>query len=166
MVGEFHIPKLKYLEAVVKETMRLHPPRPLLLPKYAACTSVIGGYTIPKNTTVFINMCSIQRDPSIWDNSMEFKPERFLDGNIGKCDYRDNHFHYLPFGLGRRICAGIPLAEKMLFYFLASFLHSFDWKIEHGERLDMSETFGITLRKTTPLFGIPSPRLTDSTLFA
>ncbi|XP_012833615.1 PREDICTED: flavonoid 3',5'-hydroxylase 1-like [Erythranthe guttata] len=127
MVEELHIPKLKYLEAVIKETMRLHLPGPLLLPKYPACITVI-----PKNTTVFINMCLIHRDPLIWDNPMEFKPGRFLDGDIGKCDYRGNHFHYLPFGSGRRICAGIPLEEKMLFYFLASLLHSFDWKNRTG----------------------------------
>ncbi|KAL7111494.1 hypothetical protein ACP275_05G091900 [Erythranthe tilingii] len=164
IVEEFHIPKLKYLEAVIKETLRLHPPGPLLFPRSAASTSTVGGYTIPKDTKVFINMCSIQRDPSIWDNPMEFKPERFLDDNR-KCDYRGNHFHYLPFGSGRRICAGIPLAERMLFCFLASLLHSFDWKIEQGETLDMNETFGISLRKTTPLFGIPSPRLSDSNLY-
>ncbi|KAL9167288.1 hypothetical protein ABFS82_05G085700 [Erythranthe guttata] len=166
IVEESHIPKLKYLEAVIKETLRLYPPGPLLAPRCASDTSTVGGYTIPKNTMVFINICSIQRDPSIWDNPMEFKPERFLDdNNNGKCDYRGNHFHYLPFGSGRRICAGIPLAERMLLYFLASLLHSFDWKIEQGETIDMSETFGIALRKTTPLFGIPTPRLSDSTLY-
>ncbi|EYU25266.1 hypothetical protein MIMGU_mgv11b017547mg [Erythranthe guttata] len=162
-VEESHIPKLKYLEAVVKETMRLHPAIPLLIPRSPSQSSTVGGYTIPRNTMVFINVRSIQRDPSIWDNPLEFKPERFLDGESGKCDFRGNHFHYLPFGSGRRICTGIPLAERMLTHLLASLLHSFDWEIPKGEStLDMSEAFGIVLRKATPLVGIPNPRLNGS----
>ncbi|KAL7111417.1 hypothetical protein ACP275_05G086000 [Erythranthe tilingii] len=164
IVEEYHIRKLKYLEAIIKETWRIHPPAPLLLPRCAAGTSTVGGYNIPKNTKVIINMYSIQRDPSLWENPLQFFPERFLDDNK-KCDYRGNHFHYLPFGSGKRICPGIPLAEKMTFYFLASLLHSFDWKIAQGETLDMSETFGIALRKTIPLFAIPSPRLSDLSLY-
>ncbi|EYU21034.1 hypothetical protein MIMGU_mgv11b022791mg [Erythranthe guttata] len=165
IVEELHIPKLKYLEAVIKETMRLHPAIPLLIPRSTSQSSTVGGYTIPKGTTVFINVRSIQRDPSIWDKPLEFRPERFLDDTIEKCDYRGNYFHYLPFGSGRRICAGMPLAERMLMYLLASFLHSFDWKLGQGEILDMSEAFGIVLRKGTPLIGVPSPRLSVSDLY-
>ncbi|KAI3453579.1 hypothetical protein Pfo_010242 [Paulownia fortunei] len=162
-VEEFHMPKLKYLEAVLKETMRLHPAVPLLVPRSPAQSSAVGGYTISKNTRVFINVWLIQRDPSIWDNPMEFKPERFLDDN-GKLDFRGNHFHYLPFGSGKRICAGMALAG-MLIYLLASLLHSFDWKLPEGETFDMSETFGIVLRKSTPLVVIPNPRLPESNLY-
>ncbi|KAL9167324.1 hypothetical protein ABFS82_05G088900 [Erythranthe guttata] len=165
IVEELHIPKLKYLEAIIKETMRLHPAIPLLIPRSPSQSSTIGGYTIPKNTTVFINVRSIQRDPSIWDKPLEFRPERFLDDKIEKCDYGGNYFHYLPFGSGRRICAGMPLAERMLMYLLASFLHSFDWKLGQGETLDMSEAFGIVLRKGTPLIAVPSPRLSVSDLY-
>ncbi|KAI3453580.1 hypothetical protein Pfo_010243 [Paulownia fortunei] len=164
IIEEFHMPKLKYLEAVLKETLRLHPAVPLLVPRSPAQSSTVGGYTILKNTRVLINAWSIQRDPSIWDNPTKFKPERFLDDN-GKWDFRGKNFHYLPFGSGRRICAGLPLAERMLIYFLASLLHSFDWRLPEGETLNMSETFEILLRKTTPLVVIPNPRLPDSNLY-
>ncbi|KAK6118994.1 hypothetical protein DH2020_047280 [Rehmannia glutinosa] len=165
MIEESHMPDLKYLEAVIKETLRLHPAVPLLIPRSPAKSSTIGGYTIPKNSTVLINVWSIQRDPSIWDNPDEFKPERFLDDN-GNLDFKGNHFHYLPFGSGRRVCAGMPLAERMLIYLVASLVHSFEWKLPtEGETLDMSERFGIVLKKSTPLFAVPTIRLHDSNLY-
>ncbi|KAL0285464.1 UNVERIFIED_CONTAM: cytochrome [Sesamum angustifolium] len=164
-VEEFHIPKLKYLEAVVKETMRLHPAVPLLVPRSPTQTSTIGGYTVPKRTRVFINVGWIQRDPSIWDSPSEFKPERFLHENE-KYDFSGNDFRYLPFGSGRRICAGLPLAERMLMYLLASLLHSFEWKLPDGETVDMSDTFGIVVRKSTPLLAIPTPRLSEPNLYS
>ncbi|KAL0409531.1 UNVERIFIED_CONTAM: cytochrome [Sesamum radiatum] len=155
-VEEFHIPKLKYLEAVLKETMRLHPAVPLLVPRSPTQTSTVGGHTIPKRTRIFINVAGIQRDPSIWDSPSEFKPERFLHENKNY-GFNGNNFHYLPFGSGRRICAGLPLAERMLMYLLASLLHSFEWKLLDGETVDMSDTFGIVSRKSTPLLAIPTP---------
>ncbi|KAI3464075.1 hypothetical protein Pfo_020738 [Paulownia fortunei] len=164
IVEEFHLPKLQYLEAVLKETLRLHPPIPLLIPRSPNQSSTVGGYTIPKNTRVFINIWAIQRDPSIWDNPMEFRPDRFLNDS-GKWDFSGNNFHYLPFGSGRRICPGRPLAERMVTYLLASLLHSFEWKFPKGEKLDMSEGFGIVLRKSTPSYAIPSPRLSDINLY-
>ncbi|KAL0324424.1 UNVERIFIED_CONTAM: Labd-13Z-ene-9,15,16-triol synthase, chloroplastic [Sesamum calycinum] len=164
LVEEFHLPKLHYLQAVLKETMRLHPPVPFLVPRSPNQSSTIGGYTVPKNTRVFINVWAIQRDPSIWDNPMEFRPDRFFI-NPEKWDFSGNNFHYLPFGSGRRVCPGLPLAERMVTYLLASFLHSFDWKLREGEKYDMSERFGIVLRKNIPLVAIPSPRLSDKNLY-
>lgn len=166
-VEESHMPKLEYLQAVIKETLRLHPAVPLLVPKSPSEPSVVGGYMIPTNTRVLVNVWSIQRDPSIWDDPMVFRPERFLDHEKnGKWDYKGNNFDYLPFGSGRRMCPGLPLAERMLIYLLASLLHCFDWKLAQGDQaLDMEETFGIVLRKTTPLFAIPNPRLSNSNLY-
>ncbi|KAH6788319.1 hypothetical protein C2S51_003325 [Perilla frutescens var. frutescens] len=165
IVEESHTPELKYLEAVVKETLRLHPPVPLLVPRSPSRSSTIGGYTIPEGSGVFINIWSIQRDPSIWDMPMEFNPQRFLHGHY---DYSGNQFQYLPFGSGRRICAGRALSERMILYLLASLLHSFDWRLPQGgddDQLDMSETYGLVLRKSTPLIVIPTPRLPDSTFY-
>ncbi|KAL0310311.1 UNVERIFIED_CONTAM: Geraniol 8-hydroxylase [Sesamum calycinum] len=163
-VEEFHIPKLKYLEAVVKETMRLHPAIPLLLPRSPTQTSTVGGYTVPKKSMVFINLPWIQKDPSIWDSPLEFKPERFLH-DTKKCPFNGNNFNYLPFGSGRRICAGMPLAEKMVMYLLASLLHSFEWKLPDGKTVDMSYTFASVLRKITPLLVIATPRLSEPNLY-
>ncbi|XP_051130117.1 flavonoid 3'-monooxygenase CYP75B137-like isoform X3 [Andrographis paniculata] len=162
IVEEHHLPKLKYLDAVVKETLRLHPAVPLLVPRSPSQSSIVGGYTIPKNTTVFINVAYIQKDPRFWDNPREFKPERFLGGEY---DFSGNSFKFLPFGSGRRICVGLPLGERMVMYFLASLVHSFDWKLPNDQKLDMSEEFGMMLRKSVPLVAIPNPRLFDSKLY-
>ncbi|KAH6818085.1 hypothetical protein C2S51_001688 [Perilla frutescens var. frutescens] len=163
MVEEFHLPKLHYLKAVIKETFRLHPPVPFLVPRSPLQNSTVGEYTIPKGTKILINVWAIHRDPSIWDSPGEFKPERFLHDDAA--DFKGNSFQFIPFGSGRRICPGLPLAERMVAYFLASFLHSFDWKSEDGKKLDMSETVGNVLAKTNPTVAIPTPRLTDASLY-
>ena len=165
-VEEFHLPKLKYLDAVVKETFRLHPAQPLLVPHRASESSSIGGYTIPKDTTLMLNVWAIHRDPRLWDNPLEFRPERFLnDGIASKFDYSGKNFQYLPFGSGRRKCAGIALAERLLMFVLASFLHSFEWKLPVGTKLDLSEKYGFVTKKKEPLVAIPTPRLPNSELY-
>ncbi|KAH6796265.1 hypothetical protein C2S51_037251 [Perilla frutescens var. frutescens] len=163
-VEEWHLPKLRYLEAVVKETMRLHPPLPLIVPRFPTQSTTIGGYTIPRGSRVFLNMWSIYMDPQLWKNPAEFQPSRFLNEN-GDCDYSGNSFQYLPFGSGRRLCPGLPLAERMVMFLLATLVHSFHWRLPHHSNIDMSETFGIVMRKTTPLFAIPfnPPHVSTST---
>ncbi|KAJ9706783.1 hypothetical protein PVL29_001986 [Vitis rotundifolia] len=166
IVEESHLPKLKYMDAVMKETLRLHPTTPLLMPKCPSESCTVGGYTVPKGTKVFVNVWAMHRDPKYWDNPSEFKPERFLTDS-SRWDYRGNNFQYLPFGSGRRVCPGIPLAERMLIYLLGSLLHSFDWQlIAKGEDLDLSEQSGIVVKKRTPLIVIPTKRLPNSALYA
>ncbi|KAL9455245.1 hypothetical protein AB3S75_010622 [Citrus x aurantiifolia] len=165
-VEEYHLPKLKYLDAVVKETFRFHPALPLLVPRTASKNSNIGGYTIPNDTNLMLNVWAIHRDPQLWDNPLEFRPERFLnDGIISNFNYSGNNFQYLPFGSGRRMCAGIALAERMLMLVLASLLHLFEWKLPSGTKLDLSEKYGIVMRKKEPLIAIPTPRLPNSDLY-
>ncbi|KAF8369713.1 hypothetical protein HHK36_032264 [Tetracentron sinense] len=146
IVEESHLPKLQYLDAIVKETLRLHPALPLLVPHCPSLSCIVGGYTVPKGTRVFLNVWAMQRDPQVWNNPLEFQPERFLR-DAGTCDYSGNNFNYLPFGSGRRICAGITLAQRMLMYVLASLLHSFLWQLHKDTELDLTEKFGIVLRK-------------------
>ncbi|PHU28424.1 hypothetical protein BC332_00517 [Capsicum chinense] len=162
IVEESHIQQLPYLYAVMKEVLRIHPTLPLLVPHCPSETCAVGGYTVPKGSRVFINVWAIQRDPSIWKNPTEFHPERFLDD---KWDYSGNDFSYFPFGSGRRICAGIAMAERMFMYSLASLIHSFDWKLPEGETLDLTEKFGIVLKKKVPLVALPVPRLSNPTLY-
>ncbi|CAI9093818.1 OLC1v1029398C1 [Oldenlandia corymbosa var. corymbosa] len=157
VVEESHLPKLHYLEAVVKEAMRLHPPLPILIPRCPSKSFVIGGYTIPKGTTVFINAWAIQRDPELWDDPLEFKPERFLM-EPKKWDYSGNSSQFIPFGSGRRSCPGIPLGEKMFMYGLAALLHSFDWRPTKTKEEDLTEKFGMVMGKSTPLLAIPTNR--------
>ncbi|KAL3649493.1 hypothetical protein CASFOL_005896 [Castilleja foliolosa] len=139
-------PRLPYLQAVVKETFRLHPAGPLLIHK--ANTDVeINGYTIPKDAQILVNVWASGRDPIVWPDTDMFVPERFLDREI---DFRGQDYELIPFGAGRRICPGLPMAHRMVHLMLAIYVKDFGWQLEEGvksEELDMDEKFGITLQK-------------------
>ena len=155
IVQESDISKLPYLQSVVKETFRLHPAAPLLVPHKVETDVELFGFTVPKNSQVLVNAWAIGRDPSIWPNPDEFMPERFLGREI---DVKGRDFELIHFGAGRRICPGMSLAHGMVHLMLASLLHSHGWKLEDGvrlENLDMSEKFGLTLKKAQPLSAIP-----------
>ncbi|KAK9118059.1 hypothetical protein Scep_016152 [Stephania cephalantha] len=154
-IEESDIPYLLYLQAVVKETLRLHPPAPLLLPRRAQTDVELCGFNVPKNTQVLVNVWAIGRDGRVWKNPNCFEPERFLESEIG---FKGRDFELLPFGAGRRICPGLPLADRMVPLFLGALLHRFDWEIEDGmkaEALNMEEKFGLTLQKALPLTALP-----------
>ncbi|XP_065855058.1 iridoid oxidase-like [Euphorbia lathyris] len=154
-VEESDIDHLPYLQAVIKESMRLHPIVPLLVPRNAIEDTNFMGYFIPKDTQVFVNTWAIGRDSETWKDPLSFKPERFLDSNI---QYRGQNFELLPFGSGRRICVGYPLAHQILHLAIASLLHCFDWEIESKfvtEATDINERLGLTVRKLIPLKAIP-----------
>jgi cytochrome P450 len=154
-VEESDIARLPYLQAVVRETFRLHPVTPLLLPRKAEADVEINGYIIPKGAQVLVNAWAIGRDPSLWENANSFMPERFLGSEI---DVKGRNFQLIPFGGGRRICPGLPLAIRVLHLMLGSLIHTFDWKLEDGvERGDMNmeEKFGITLQLAHPLRAVP-----------
>jgi len=161
-VEESDTDRLPYLRAVVKEVFRLHPVLPLLVPHRADSSCEIGRFVIPKHTQVIVNMWAIGRDPAIWNEPSKFVPERFLDNKMSSVDYRGQHFELIPFGAGRRMCVGLPLASRMIHLVLASFIHSFDWAPPKGmsaEQVDMTEKFGVTMAKTVLLEVIPAPRL-------
>lgn len=153
-VKESGIPRLPYLQAVVKETFRLHPPTPLLLPHKVETPVSISGFELPKNIQVMVNVWAISRDPTLWPNPTRFEPERFLGIEI---DYKGTDFELIPFGAGRRICPGLPLGHRVVHLILGSLIHSFDWKLasETPETIDMSEKLGFTLQKAKPLHAIP-----------
>ncbi|XP_058085878.1 geraniol 8-hydroxylase-like [Magnolia sinica] len=152
---ESDINRLPYLQAVVKETLRLHPPAPLLVPHRAVSNVEICGFTIPKHTQVLVNAWAIGRDAHVWVDPTTFSPERFLGSHV---DFKGRDFELIPFGAGRRICPGMPLANRMVHLMLCSLLHTFDWKLPDGmapHDLDMRDQFGITLQKLVPLRAIP-----------
>ncbi|CAJ1925812.1 unnamed protein product [Sphenostylis stenocarpa] len=154
-VKESDIARLPYLQAIIRETFRLHPPVPFLLPRKAETDVNICGFTIPKDAQVLVNVWTIGRDSSIWDNPSSFYPERFLEADI---DVKGRNFELTPFGGGRRICPGMLLATRMLLLMLGSLINSFEWKLEDGmklEDMDMDEKFGITLQKAQPLRVVP-----------
>ncbi|XP_076959526.1 putative (S)-N-methylcoclaurine 3'-hydroxylase isozyme 2 [Bidens hawaiensis] len=111
MVEESHLPKLQYLDATIKETLRIYPIAPLLIPRSPSKACIAGGYTIPKGCTIFLNVWSIQRDSRYWDDPLEFNPERFL---ANKCDYKGNKLMFFPFGSGRRLCPGYFSARLLI----------------------------------------------------
>ncbi|CAN6372512.1 unnamed protein product [Urochloa humidicola] len=150
-VEESDIGQLKYLQAIVKETFRIHPPAPLLLPHEAEATTQIQGgrYTEPKGTRVAVNVWAIGHDGEAWPESEKFMPERFLkeeSGGAAGVDFRGRDFELLPFGSGRRMCPEMPLAMRMVHLMLASLLHRFEWRMraEDGKNgLDMAERVGL-----------------------
>ncbi|GLJ29864.1 hypothetical protein SUGI_0590240 [Cryptomeria japonica] len=163
-VEESHLSRLPYMDAIVKETLRLHPTVPLLVPHSPDKTCQISGYVIPKGAEIMINVWKIQRNPEVWKNPLVFDPERFMQ-DPHKWEYNGREFDYIPFGSGRRICAGISMATRMVHYTLASLLHSFDWSLQSGEKVDMSEKFGFVMHKAVPLVAIPKPRLSQAQLY-
>nr|XP_043633901.1 7-ethoxycoumarin O-deethylase-like [Erigeron canadensis] len=155
IVEEKDLPKLPYLQCIVKETLRIHPPIPFLVPRRVDNEVKINGYIVPKGTQVLVNAWAIGRDPTIWENPLEFKPERFLNSKI---DVHGQDFELIPFGAGRRICPGLPLAIRMIPLMLGSLLNNFDLNLDNKirqEDLDMTERFGITLQKADPLCVFP-----------
>ncbi|KAH7846041.1 hypothetical protein Vadar_009065 [Vaccinium darrowii] len=147
-IVEGDLEKMQYLKAVIKETLRLHPPVPFLIPHEARKDIRVMGYDIAAGTMVLTNAWAIGRDPSTWDEPDEFRPERFLNSPV---DFRGHDFQLIPFGAGRRGCPGISFATAIGELVLANLLHKFNWSLPgeaKGEDLDMTEcTSGIVHRK-------------------
>lgn len=156
---EDDIVKLSYVQLVIKETLRLHAPAPLLLPRECRETCRAMGYDVPKGTKVFVNVWAIGRDSKYWDDAEVFRPERFENSNV---DFKGADFEYIPFGAGRRICPGMTLGMANMELVLASLLYHFDWELPGGiksEELDMTEAFGISVRRKSKLWVHAKPRV-------
>ncbi|KAL0301080.1 UNVERIFIED_CONTAM: cytochrome [Sesamum radiatum] len=147
---------LKHQRILKRRKTRMHPPVPLLLPRECHKQCEIDGYEIPAKTRVMVNAWALGRDPKYWKEAESFKPERYLD--INSVDYKGNNFEFIPFGAGRRMCPGISFGLANVELPLAMLLYHFDWLLSEGmkpEKVDMTETFGITARRTNPLYVIP-----------
>ncbi|PSS31281.1 Cytochrome P450 83B1 like [Actinidia chinensis var. chinensis] len=150
-IYEDDLQNLPYLKAVVKETMRLHPAVPLLVPRETIQTSHIEGYEIPKKTLVHVNAWAIGRDPEAWESPEEFKPQRFLESEV---DFKGQDFELVPFGAGRRGCPGIYMGAVTVELALANLLCLFDWELPVGlkkEDIDTEVIPGITMHKKNAL---------------
>ncbi|PQM35081.1 cytochrome P450 93A3 [Prunus yedoensis var. nudiflora] len=162
LVEESDITNLPYLQAIVKETLRLHPTGPLIMRESTEACS-IGGYEIPAKTRLFVNVWAINRDPNHWEKPLEFEPERFVTvegSGKSQLDVRGQHFHLLPFGSGRRGCPGTSLALQVVQTTLAAMIQCFEWKVEGGSNnVDMEEAAGLTLPRVHPLVCVPVARL-------
>ena len=158
LLEESDVHKLKYLEAIVKETLRLYPAAPLLLPheSFEACT--VGGYHVPAGTQLLVNAWAIHRDPALWERPTEFIPDRFVNGSK-EMDVKGHDLELIPFGSGRRICPGMSLALIMVNHTLGRLLQSFEWFAPGGAKIDMREGLGLSMPKLVPLEAIIKPRL-------
>ncbi|KAK2995160.1 hypothetical protein RJ640_025390 [Escallonia rubra] len=157
-VEESDLKNLVYLQAVVKETMRLYPAGPLSVPREAMKDCYVAGYYVPKGTRLLVNIWKLHRDPNIWTNPCEFQPERFLTSHL-HCDVRGQQFEYIPFSSGRRLCPGITASLQMMHLALARLLQGFNPATLMNTQVDMSEGLGLTLPKAAPLEVIITPRL-------
>ncbi|PKA52399.1 Premnaspirodiene oxygenase [Apostasia shenzhenica] len=157
IVEESDVHTLPYLNMIIKESLRLHPPGPFIVPRYCQETCEVAGYTIPVGYRVIINAWSIMRNPKSWDEPESFRPERF-EGN--PFDIGVTNFDFLPFGGGRRICPGISFGITSLTNVLANILYHFDWKLPEGkkpEELDSDEILGLSLTRKNELWLVGTP---------
>ncbi|PNX96920.1 cytochrome p450 71a1-like protein, partial [Trifolium pratense] len=158
-VTEEDLVNMNYLKAVIKETLRLHVPITLLVPRKSMEDVKLNGYDIAAGTQVIINAWAIGRDPSSWEEPLEFKPERFMNSSI---DYKGLNFELIPFGSGRRGCPGVFFAIAVNELVLANLVYQFDWKLPDGiagKDLDMSETVGLTCHRKYPLLAVATKYL-------
>ncbi|GJN16006.1 hypothetical protein PR202_gb02956 [Eleusine coracana subsp. coracana] len=160
IIEEPDVASLPYLQAVVKEALRLHPVAPIMIPHQAVEDGIeIGGYVVPKGSTVIFNVWAIMHDPAVWKRPDEFVPERWFLDRDAEMGFRGKDFEFIPFGSGRRLCPGLPMAERVVPFILASLLHAFEWKLPNGmsaELLDVSEIFTTTNVMAVPLRAVPT----------
>lgn len=156
-ITEGHSEKMHYLKAVMKESLRLHAPNPLLVTHESTQDTKVMGYDIAAGTQVYINAWSMGRDPILWENPEEFNPDRFLNTDI---DFRGLDFELIPFGAGRRGCPGISYAMVVNELVVAKLVHEFNFDLPDGARkkdLDVSEGAGITSHLKLPLLVVATP---------
>lgn len=157
-VEDSDVKNLVYLQAIIKETLRLYPAGPLLGPREAMEDCKVAGYHVPAGTRLIVNVWKIQRDPRVWTKTSAFLPERFLTSH-GDVDVRGQQFELIPFGSGRRSCPGVSFALQVLHLTLARLLHSFELATPMDQPVDLTESSGLTIPKATPLEVILTPRL-------
>ncbi|URE10522.1 cytochrome P450 [Musa troglodytarum] len=154
-VADADIPNLPYLRSIVKETLRLHPPGPLLSWARLAIHDVhVGDSFIPAGTTAMVNMWAITHDERIWPNPESFEPERFVEEDVSVLG---SDLRLAPFGSGRRVCPGKALALATVHLWLAQLLQQFEWvPVETG--VDLSECLKMSLEMQNPLACKAFPR--------
>ncbi|PON59364.1 Cytochrome P450, E-class, group I [Trema orientale] len=157
-VQESDINNLKFLQAILKETLRLYPPGPITGPREATEDCYVGGHHVPKGTRLIVNLWKLQRDPRVWPDPLEFRPERFMTTNAD-LGFRGQNFEYIPFSSGRRSCPGMTLGLLVVQLVLARLVQGFDMKTKDNKPVDMREGLGIALPKLNSLEVVLAPRL-------
>ncbi|KAK2971257.1 hypothetical protein RJ640_013017 [Escallonia rubra] len=158
-VTDADMARLPYLQAVVKETLRVHPPGPLLSWARLSTSDVqlSNGMVIPANTTAMVNMWAITHDPHVWGDPLEFKPERFL-AEGADVDVRGGDLRLAPFGAGRRVCPGKNLGLVTVTLWVAKLVHHFEWVEDRANPVDLSEVLKLSCEMKYPLSAVAVPR--------
>ncbi|KAJ6797387.1 cytochrome P450 89A2-like isoform X1 [Iris pallida] len=161
-IREEDLQRVRYLKAVVLEGLRLHPPAHFVLPHKMSEEVEFEGYVIPKHATVNFMVAEMAWDGAVWEEPMEFRPERFLGGSGEPGKEVDitgsREIKMMPFGVGRRICPGLGLAVLHLEYFVANLVRDFEWRAVEGEEVDMTEKSEFTVVMKNPLRAKLIPR--------
>ncbi|XP_021306368.1 cytochrome P450 78A9-like [Sorghum bicolor] len=161
-VTESDTASLVYLQAVIKEVLRLHPPGPLLSWARLATSDVnVGGHLVPAGTTAMVNMWAITHDASVWPEPTEFRPERFVAAAGGEdvVPIMGSDLRLAPFGSGRRSCPGKSLAVATVGFWVATLLHEFEWlPCGGGGGVDLSEVLRLSCEMAAPLEARVVPR--------
>ena len=149
-------PSLPYLQALLKEALRMHPPGPLLSWRHRAISDTyVDGHLVPAGTTAMVNQWAISRDPEVWDAPLEFRPERFLPGGEGQdVSVLGADGRLVPFGSGRRSCPGKSLAMTTVTTWMATLLNEFEWlpaSDDTGGDVDLSEVLRLSCEMAVPL---------------
>ncbi|KAK8449024.1 hypothetical protein SEVIR_7G149207v4 [Setaria viridis] len=150
---ESDLPRLHYLKLVIRESLRLHPPAPLLEPRETTEPCTVHGYVLPAKTRVLINAKATGTDPDAWGpDAARFVPERHDGDGADLNGHKPWHdgFALVPFGLGRRSCPGVHFATAVVELLLASLLLRFDWRAP-GEVGDLEEENALTVHRKNPL---------------
>ncbi|CAN6363721.1 unnamed protein product [Urochloa humidicola] len=157
VVTEQDLSGLSYLKAVMKESMRLHAPGPLLIPHFSMADLDVEGYTVPSGTRVIVNAWALGRDPNCWESAEEFVPERFMEGGVDAASgFQGNDFRFLPFGSGRRMCPGINFTVATFEIILANLVYHFNWELPpESSGIDMTESYGIDVHRKEKLLLVP-----------
>lgn len=158
---ESAIGRLPYLQSVIKETLRMHPPGPLLSWARLSTRDVcVAGHMIPAGTTAMVNMWAITHDSNVWIQPEKFMPERFMSSEGGEdVDVRGNDLRLAPFGAGRRVCPGRALGLATVQLWVAQLLYNFEWRADESHPVDLTEILKLSSEMAHPLSSIPTRRV-------
>ncbi|GMI77527.1 cytochrome P450, family 77, subfamily B, polypeptide 1 [Hibiscus trionum] len=158
-IKEEDVERMPYLDAVIKETFRRHPPSHFLLSHAAIKDTELGGYTIPAGAYVEFYTAWITENPDIWSDPSEFRPERFLHGDgVGVDVTGTRAVKMLPFGAGRRICPAWNLGILHISLLIAKMVQAFKWLPVPDAPPDPAETYAFTVVMKNPLKAVILPR--------
>lgn len=161
LLDDSDLSNLPYLHCIIKETLRLFPAAPLLLPHFSSENCTINGFHIPRATTLLVNIWAIHRDPILWEEPDKFKPERFEGIKEESQGYK-----FLPFGMGRRSCPGAGMAMRLMSLALGTLIQCFEWERVGPELVNMDAESKLTLPKAQPLEALYKPRPSMSVLLS